>query len=313
MQADRTKQEPGAGGEASRVVVITGASSGIARAAALLFAQEGCALVLAARDATALDHVAEDCRGRGARALAVPTDMSDEAAVKALASAAVEAFGRIDVWVNCAAVLMYGRAATQPMAEFRQVIDTNLFGYVHGTQAALRAFKAQGGWGCLINVASMLSLFGDPYLSAYVTSKFAVRGYTQCVRQEMRAYRGIHVCTILPTAIDTPIYQKGANRMGRQIRSIAPLYAVERAARAITTAARRPRAEIIVGTYGYLIALGLRISPRLVEWMVALLAPKIQFSRRRQAASRGNLFESTGPNQVNGGWRAFWLRRLWRR
>lgn len=298
---------------ASRVVVITGASSGIARAAARLFAEEGCSVVLAARDATALDHAAEECRARGARALAVPTDVADEQAVKALAATAIESFGRIDVWVNCAAVLMYGRAATQPTADFRQVIDTNLFGYVHGTQAALRAFKAQGGWGCLINVASMLSLVGDPYLSADVTSKFAIRGFTQCVRQEMRAQPGIHVCTILPTAIDTPIYQKGANRMGRKIRSIAPLYAVERAARAITTAARHPRPEIIVGTYGHLMALGLRISPSLMEAVVGWVAPKIQFSRRWQAASRGNLFTSTGPHQINGGWRDFWLRRLWRR
>src|SRR5918998_1441564 len=109
-----------------RVVVITGASSGIGRATALAFASHGAHLVLAARREQALQDVAAECDGRGARrALAVPTDVTDEAAVQALARRALHEFGRIDVWVNNAAVTLFGRLEEAPPEAFRRVVETN--------------------------------------------------------------------------------------------------------------------------------------------------------------------------------------------
>lgn len=104
----------------------------------------------------------------------------------------------------------------------------------------------------------------------------SVVAYTTCARQEMRPFRGIHICTILPVGIDTPIYQKGANYVGRKARLLVPLYDVERVAKATVQLADRPRAETIVGTYGYLMSLVLRLSASLVERIIGRLAPNIQ-------------------------------------
>jgi len=193
------------------VVVITGASSGIGRITALAFARQGACLALAARDQAVLAAVAEECRSLGGRIVIQPLDVRDFAAVDELRRTAVAAFGCIDVWVNCAAVLLFGRFEDLPPEAFRQVIETNVIGYANGARAAILQFRTQGDRGTLINVGSVLGMVGEPYVSAYVTSKFALRGLTACLRQEMRAFPNIHVCAVLPSALDTPIYQRAGN------------------------------------------------------------------------------------------------------
>src|SRR5947209_12255872 len=128
--------------EAARdlVVVITGASSGIGRATALEFAREGANLVLAARSRENLEETAQKCRKLGAQVLVVPTDVSRENEVEALGERAVERFGHIDVWVNNAGVGLYARFERAPLEEYRQVIETNLFGPIYGARAALKQF-----------------------------------------------------------------------------------------------------------------------------------------------------------------------------
>lgn len=139
-------------------VVITGASSGIGRATARLFAQRGGTVVLAARRAGKLREAEQECAALGGRALAVPTDVGREDQVEALADHALEAFGRIDVWVNSAAVLLLGKVEDTPTAIHEQVIHTNLFGYLYGTRIAVRHFRRQGH-GVLINNVSVLGAF----------------------------------------------------------------------------------------------------------------------------------------------------------
>jgi NAD(P)-dependent dehydrogenase (short-subunit alcohol dehydrogenase family) len=295
------------------VVVITGASSGIARATASMFSREGARIALAARSEQDLDDAARECLALGGEPLVCVTDMSALEEVERLAATVVRTWGGIDIWINCASVLMFGRFADQPMEAFRRVIDTNLFGYVHGSRAALAVFERQDARGTLINVTSMLGTVGEPYLSAYVTSKHAIRGMTTCLRQEMRHKPGIRIVAILPVAIDSPIYQKAANFTGREVRSIAPVYAPERVARSIVRAASRPRAEIIVGTYGYALDLANRISPTLLNWLVGLAGPKLQFTGERAPTSSGNLFESTAPRSIEGGWRRYWWKKLFGR
>src|SRR5687767_8783506 len=124
------------------VVVITGASSGIGHATAQAFARAGSHVVVAARRREPLEVVAGICRGHGVSALVAPTDVTDETAVHDLAARAIDAFGRLDVWVNNAGVAAWGRLETAPPEILRRVVDVNLFGVVHGARAALPHFRA---------------------------------------------------------------------------------------------------------------------------------------------------------------------------
>ncbi len=224
--------------------MITGASSGIGRGVAHAFAARGASVVLAARSAQSLAEVADECRERGGRALVVPTDVSDEAAVQALARRAVEQFGDIDAWVNAAAVWSYGRFEDTPAPVFRQIVETTLFGQVHAARAVLPQFRSQGH-GVLVNICSLYGRLSSPYVSPYVTSKWGLLGFSEVLRQELRDTPGIAVVTILPGAVDTPIYRHAANYMGRQIRPLPPVISPERVVAAVVrgSATRRRRSS----------------------------------------------------------------------
>ncbi|MEK8109456.1 SDR family NAD(P)-dependent oxidoreductase [Micromonospora sp. M12] len=156
--------------------MITGASSGIGTATAYALARRGAAVVLAARSEPALLPVAQRCRELGGRALVVPTDVTDLESVRRLADQAAAEFGRIDAWVNNAAVSAVGLFDEIPVAEFRRVLEVNLLGAVHGIKAALPYLSAAGG-GVLVNNASVLAEVAMPYQSAYNATKHGIRGW----------------------------------------------------------------------------------------------------------------------------------------
>lgn len=286
------------------VVVITGASSGIGKASARLFASKGATVVLGARREDQLNELVEDCVRLGGRALAVPVNVTDEDEVQNLARQAIENYGRIDVWVNNAAVTMFGRFEEVPPDAFRQVLETNLFGYVYGARAALPYFREQGS-GVLINTSSVFGTVGAPYLSAYVTSKFAVRGFSESLRQELVDEKDIHVCTILPASIDTPIFQHGANYTGRAVKPMRPVYDADLVAARIIHLAEHPKQEVVVGNAGRAIRFQRRFMPFLSEKMLAKQVESDHFQDAFAAPSDGNVFEpveyGTG---VSGGWKA---------
>jgi NAD(P)-dependent dehydrogenase (short-subunit alcohol dehydrogenase family) len=284
------------------VVVITGASSGIGRAAALRFAQKGATVVLAARNKQALRDVATECEQLGARVLQLPTDVTDEAAVKELARRARADFGRIDVWVNNAAVSLFARFEESPPDAWRRVVETNLFGYVHGARAVLPIFREQGE-GVLINNASILARMGAPYLSAYTTTKFAIRGLSESLRQELLG-TDIHVATVLPASIDTPIFQHAANFTGRAIKPLTPIYPVEKVARAIVRLAERPRRELLVGASGHRLAALRALAPKLGEALIARQVDRDHFQDAPAPSTTGNLFTPSTVADLSGGWRA---------
>jgi short-subunit dehydrogenase len=299
--------------ETAVVVVLTGASSGIGRATALAFARRGARLGLVTRDPEAARDLVAECRALGGAAVLCGADMADADAAERVRETVVAAHGRIDVWVNCAALLLFGRFEDVPPAEFRRVIDVNLIGYANGARAALAQFRAQDNRGLLVNTGSLLGMMGEPAVSAYVASKFAIRGLTACLRQEYRDTPGIRICLVMPMATDTPIYHKAANRFGRKARSIFPVLAPERVAAKIVGLVERPRGETAVGATGVLLRLAAALAPMLLERIVARCAPPLQFEPEAQPPSAGNLFESQGPRTIDGGWRRYWADRLRRR
>lgn len=287
-------------------VVITGASSGIGRAAALMFAAKGASLTLVARRDELLHELAAECERAGGRALVVTADVTDEAVMREVAREAIEAFGKLDVWVNNAAVTAFGFFEETPADIFRQIIETNLFGYVHGARAALPHFRKQGR-GVLINVASVVAQIAEPYATAYTSSKWAVRGFSQSLRQELflQGAKDIHVCTVMPATIDTPIFQHAGNYSGREVVAMPPIYPADQVARAIVKMALRPEREIFVGRAARMFWLMSMLLPGLAERQMARNAHRKQLGKEEAARdTNGNLFAPMGDGmKVSGGWR----------
>lgn len=289
------------------VVVITGASSGIGRATALRFAEKGARLVLAARSTGALESLAAECRKRGGKAIAVTTDVTDAPSVENLAARAVSEFGRLDVWVNNAAVGVFGRLTEVPLADFQRVLDVNISGYVYGTRAALSRFRTQGS-GVLINVSSVVGEISQPFTAAYSMSKAAVRALSVSARSELKldGISKVKVCTVLPAAIDTPFFQHAANYTGRKVVAMPPVYPAERVARTIVGLVSRPRRETVVGPAGRFMVLQHKVTPGRLEAAMAVQVDKTHLSRKKAApVSTGTLYEPSAKDSkasVAGGW-----------
>ncbi|MFI8998514.1 SDR family oxidoreductase [Streptomyces sp. NPDC053542] len=287
------------------VVVITGASSGVGRACAEAFAARGWHVVLAARRAEELNEVARRCRRRGAgRALPVPTEVTDAAAVDRLAQEAVAAFGRIDVWINNAAVAAFGALDEIPADVCRKVIDTDVMGYVYGARAALTVMRRQGN-GTLINVSSVVGVSPVPYNAPYALAKAAVRALGTSLRQELwlEGHRDVHVCTMLPATMDTPFFESAANYSGREVLPMAPVYTPERAARKALRLVRSPRREAYVGPAAAVLALQTKLTPRLMEKALAYQMNRAHLSRTEPAPdTAGSVAHPLPGGAVRGGW-----------
>lgn len=286
-----------------KVAVITGASSGIGEATAYALAKKGFNLVLAARRNDVLEDVAKKCRKEGIQAIAIKTDTSKADDVARLSEKAINTFGHYDVWVNNASNIMYGRFLDIKDEEFRQLIETNLFGYVAGARAALQQFQNQGH-GTLINVASAYGGVAAPYSSAYVASKFAVRGLGSALRQELIADRqhNIHVCTVMPGTVDTPIYQNAANRMERAVKAMPPVFTPERVAGVIVSLTEHPKPEVSVGRSMRVPMILFNLSPRLFEAGFSKYVAKFNYQDQPSVPGSGNLFKPSDNASMRGGW-----------
>jgi short-subunit dehydrogenase len=288
-----------------RVIVVTGASSGIGRATALECARLGAGVVVAARRQTALETLVEECERMDGKAIAMAVDLGVPTAMDDLAELAVETFGAIDVWVNNAGLYAVGRFEDTPDDAFERIVQVDLMAVARGSRAALRAFRRQRS-GVLINVSSMVGGLAGPYVSAYAASKWAVRGFSFALREELREDPDIHVCVVRPSSIDTPIFRQAANFSGRRIKALTPTYTPEQAASTIIRLIERPRREAIVGRSGQALALARHAAPGLVDRIFARRAVRDQFDGDEPAEeTAGNLFE---PDErwatVSGGWGA---------
>jgi short-subunit dehydrogenase len=289
----------------NRVVVITGASSGFGRGAAVKFAAAGAKVVLAARRKRLLKQVADECREAGGEALVVETDVSSSSDVEDLASRAIAKFGKIDVWVNNAGVGTVARFDETPLEEHEQVIQTNLMGTVYGSYVALQQFRERER-GVLINVGSFAGKIAAPYLSSYSASKFGVRGLGMALREELEANGedGIHVCTVMPVSMDTPFFEHAANHSGKPVEPIPPVYDPQKVVDVIYECALDPEDEVVVGPAGKLASLGERIAPRLTRKQMGKQAHKAQMKQTKSAPDKsGSVFKPMDSGDgVYGGW-----------
>ena len=289
----------------SMAVVITGASSGNGLAIARAFAARGAGVVLAGRDEKALQAAAERCRELGGRAHPIPTDVTDQEQVEDLARRALDEFGRIDIWVNNAGVTAFGKVGETPLEVHRRVMDTNYFGCLHGARAVLPHFRERRR-GILVNIASVVAAAPQPYTSAYVTSKSAIRALSASIRMELALEKlgGVHVCTVMPASVDTPLFEHGANYTGRAPKPLPPVHDPEQVAGAVVGLASNPKREIIVGPYGYAEAAAYALLPGFYERYAAYEVHRNHFQERAIGDGEGNLFHPTEPElHLHGGWK----------
>jgi short-subunit dehydrogenase len=254
-----------------RVVVVTGASSGIGAATAVACGRAGMRVVLAARRAERLAAVAADVTAAGGDARVVPADVADEAAVRALIEDAVSVWGRLDVLVNNAGVGILAAVDQTTPAEFDRLLRVNYLAAVHGVLAALPHMRRQGA-GHIVNVASVIGKRASPFRAAYVGSKFALVGFSEALRMELRG-SGIDVTCVCPIGTATEFHGIEPNRLGVPGRS-GPIQSAEHVARAIVRALRRPRAEVHPYPPARLLFLANVLAPGLVDRLLMRLSPR---------------------------------------
>ena len=290
-----------------RVVVITGASSGIGRATALKFAENGDNLVVAARRKNLLKDLVKECEELGTEAVAVETDVADENSVEKLAKVAEKKFGRIDVWVNNAGVGAAGKFDEVPPEEHHRVLETNLEGTINGSWHALNQFKEQRE-GVLINVSSVLGKITQPYMSSYSASKHGVRALSASIRQELWLddLEDIHVCTVFPQSVDTPFFEHQANRTGYKIKPAPPIETPEHVAEVIFELAEEPQDEAHVGKMGKFMAMQQKFAPGMTEKQMSLMTDRKHFDRSKKVKPHsGTLWsaDKSGDGDIHGGWK----------
>lgn len=277
----------------AQVIVITGATSGIGLTTARQAAAQGAKLVIAARDAEALDQLADELRSNGHEAIAVPTDVGSRAEVEALGKAAIGRFGRIDSWINNAGISIFGRNADVPLADQEKLFQTNFWGVVHGSLVAQELMKDKGG--AIINLGSELSDVSVPLQGMYSASKHAVKGFTDSLRMEAeKDGYPLSVTLIKPTGIDTMFVPHARNYMENEPELPAPLYAPELVADAILFAAEHPQRDIFVGGAAKLFSLQGHVMPRMLDKFMNLLMFKQQ--QKPQPSSPGRTDALYTPN-----------------
>lgn len=287
-----------------KTIVITGASSGAGRAAALTFARQGAALVLASRRTAVLQEVVEECEGMGAKAISVTADVTDPEAMQGLVRQALNFGGKIDVWINNAGVLAAGEFENMPIEISRRVIDINLMGYINGAHVVVPIFKAQG-YGVLINNISVGAWLATPYAAAYTASKFGLLGFFESLRGELTRWKHIYVCNMFPAFLDTPGIQHAANYTGRVLRPAPPVYSPQRVARAMLKLANNPVNNTTTDLTAPFLKTIYSIAPALTAGIAARVMEKYFASAYPIDSTSGNVLSPVRyGTSVSGGWQS---------
>ncbi len=250
-----------------QVAVITGASSGIGRATAIVFAREGMRVVLGARRSDRLQETLELIQRDGGEARALKTDVTQADQVDGLVREAVTAFGRLDILVNNAGLGYFGRLESMPVEEARYLFDVNVMGTFYGIRAAVPIMRAQRS-GHIINVASVVGKRASPGSGFYSATKFAQVGLSEALRLEL-ADTGIDVSVICPVSTMTEFFEVAGSRSPLRFGPAGPTYTAAQVAEVILRCVRRPRPEVIVYPPARLMVILNAMAPRLMDRIMA--------------------------------------------
>lgn len=252
-----------------RVVVITGASAGVGRAAAHEFAKQGARIGLIARGRAGLEGAKREVEQRGGQALVLPVDVADADAVEAAAAEVENRFGPIDVWVNDAMASVFSPIKEMTAQEFRRVTEVTYLGFVYGTLSALKRMLPRNR-GVIIQVGSALAYRGIPLQAAYCAAKHAIQGFCDSLRCELIHDRSnVRVTMIQMPALNTPQFGWVKSRLPHKAQPVPPIYQPEIAAHAIVYASEHPRREIYVGLPTVEAIVGNKIAPAALDHYLA--------------------------------------------
>lgn len=255
-----------------RVVLVTGAASGIGRATAEAFARAGANVALTSRDTKQLETIAAQLRPTGAKVSTHHLDVTDRREAFAVIETVAKEFGRLDILVNNAGIGQCLRLGELQWEDARKIVDTNLMGVIHCIQAALPIMKKQGS-GQIVNVSSTAGHKGIPLLSVYCATKFAVRGLTESLWMELHK-EGIEVISVCPGTTDTDFFRHAiTNGKGWSLKS-PWIYGPDGVAERILHACARHKRELVLTPEGRMMVIINKFAPRFIDFMTMRVAAK---------------------------------------
>jgi len=285
-----------------QVIVITGGSSGIGLVTAKRAARRGAKVVIAARNGRELQRAVWTIEAEGGTAVSCVADVAESGDVERVVDTALDAFGRIDTWVNNAGVALFGKLTEIPLADQRRQFDVIYWGTVHGSLAAIPQLALAGG--ALINVSSIVADRAIPMQGNYSAAKHAVKGFTDALRMELaRDGLPIAVTLVKPSSIATPLFEKAVSYTGSELKAIAPVYAPELVADAILEAAQRPVRSVTIGAGGAPLNLGEALAPRATDRLMQRTLVERQAGERDALPGEGNLWRPTASDGGERGMR----------
>lgn len=258
-----------------RVVILTGATQGIGRATAILLAESGCRLALAARSVEPLQQLAQALNEQGGQAIAVPTDMADTAQAQALVEQTVAAFGTVDVLINNAGVGVYERVEQLSEQDARWIMDVNYFGPLALMQAVLPTLKANPEGGLIINISSIVGRRAIPTIGAYCATKGALERLADSLRVELRPHN-VRVSTVYPGVTDTDFVGNSRGDTAKPSANRSRGVPVAKVAQAIQQTIRTERRDVFISWTDRLALWGCALMPHLADWAIYRL-----FMRRK--------------------------------
>ncbi len=280
------------------VVVITGASGGVGRAAARRFGAEGARVGLIARGRKGLEGAAREVEQAGGQALVLPLDVSDYDQVEAAAASVEDAFGPIDIWVNDAMVTVYAEFLDIEPDEFRRATEVSYLGMVWGTRVALKRMVPRDR-GSIVQVCSAMSYRGIPLQSPYCGAKAACKNFTESILTELMHHKSkVRISMIQLPGLNTTQFTWGRTKLPKQTMPVPPIYQPEIAADAIHHAAHHKRRQIYVGWPTVMNIIGERVAP----WMLDRYLAKTGFGSQMtdhdlDPQRHDNLFEPVNEDR----------------